>query len=57
MLETTPPASAAPINDTEPSKASLQRWTHGLVNRMVMVIDALGLMGATFAYWERVVVR
>ena len=54
MLETTPPASVAPINDTEPSKASLQRWTHGLVNRMVMVIDALGLMGATLAYWERV---
>jgi polysaccharide biosynthesis protein PslA len=53
MLESVPPTPIAPINDSVPSKASLQRWTHGLVNRIVMAIDALGLMGATFAYWER----
>jgi hypothetical protein len=53
MLETSPWSTIAPINDPAPSKASLQRWTHGLVNRIVMAIDAVGLMGATFAYWER----
>jgi Undecaprenyl-phosphate glucose phosphotransferase len=53
MLKTAHPALITPANDSVPSKASLQRWTHGLVNRIVMLIDALGLMGATFAYWER----
>jgi Undecaprenyl-phosphate glucose phosphotransferase len=53
MLEPSPWSTIAPIKDGAPSKASLQRWTHGLVNRIVMAIDALGLMGGTFAYWER----
>jgi Undecaprenyl-phosphate glucose phosphotransferase len=53
MLETSPLSKMAPIDDGAPSKASLQRWTHGLVNRIVMAIDGVGLMGATFAYWER----
>ncbi|HET6306581.1 MAG TPA: exopolysaccharide biosynthesis polyprenyl glycosylphosphotransferase, partial [Rhodopila sp.] len=53
MLEIAIRAPAVPNRNAVPAKASLQRWTHGLVNRIVMVIDAMGLIGATFAYWER----
>jgi Undecaprenyl-phosphate glucose phosphotransferase len=53
MLEIAARAPVAPSQDAVPARASLQRWTHGLVNRIVMVIDAMGLIGATFAYWER----
>ena len=53
MLEIAARVPVAPSQDAVPAKASLQRWTHGLVNRIVMVIDAMGLIGATFAYWER----
>ena len=37
--------------DLPVTKASFQRWTHGLVNRIVMVVDGACLMLATFIYW------
>jgi exopolysaccharide biosynthesis polyprenyl glycosylphosphotransferase len=32
-------------------EASLVRWTHGLINRVVMGIDALLLLASTFGFW------
>ena len=32
-------------------RASLIRWTHGLVNRIVMTIDAAVLLASTFIFW------
>ncbi len=44
-------SQAPPAHETQ-RRASLIRWTHGLVNRIVMAIDALVLLVATFIYWH-----
>jgi putative colanic acid biosynthesis UDP-glucose lipid carrier transferase len=44
------PLSLSP--DLSATKVSFQRWTHGLVNRIVMILDATCLMIATFIYWD-----
>jgi putative colanic acid biosynthesis UDP-glucose lipid carrier transferase len=50
MLATNPATHATATRESE-RRASLVRWTHGLVNRIVMVIDAAVLLGSTFIYW------
>jgi Undecaprenyl-phosphate glucose phosphotransferase len=52
MLATDNPRPADTIADLpRPPSASLVRWTHGLVNRIVMLTDTLLLTAATFVFW------
>lgn len=45
------PQPAAPVAENSGPRVSLIRWTHGLVNRIVIVIDSVMMMAATFAFW------
>lgn len=51
MSATMLPKSSIAPSEHVPSRASLQRWTHGLINRIVMMVDALAITLAPFIYW------
>jgi putative colanic acid biosynthesis UDP-glucose lipid carrier transferase len=39
------------LTRSDDQSASLIKWTYGLVNRIVMLVDAVFLLGSTFVFW------
>ncbi len=51
MDGTAPSSPGSRSHDQPDQSASLIKWTYGLVNRIVMVFDAIFLLGGTFVFW------
>lgn len=51
MDRTAPSPAEARPREQDDHSASLIKWTYGLVNRIVMVLDALFLLAGTFVFW------